>query len=368
MRKFIPVLAIAVLVLTSCRTVVPIGYMQPSAIDMGGYRNLAVASAVPYGGPVPGYRFVGYADVHAAGLRIYSGYASSTAQRIADYATTELYSTLSASGFYNLLPPDMTDAVLEAGRYGTDISEEFSRMGYDAVLIPRISSMSLDESIYSIPRSRWWTDDDGIRHRCMVYDYGYIQTASIVYTLTVIDTSTGRIAAVRTFSDSETRRDQLDPYWHRLDDPAYLFRRMISSFNGGILRLFVPLHREYDAALMANKPENAASEAAYEAVRDGNTDSALAIFLSQWEESGHVPSGYNAAVLIAAEGRFDEALDLLSSVMEADESGDARDLYRALMAVRASDEQAGMQISGESSAAAGAVPDGNAVYDMVMRR
>ena len=368
MRKLIPVLAIAVLVLASCRTIVPIGYMQPSAIDMGGYRNLAVASAVPYGGPVPGYRFVGYADVHAAGLRIYSGYASSTAQRIADYATTELYSTLSATGFYNLLPPDMTDAVLEAGRYGTDISEEFSRMGYDAVLIPRISSMSLNESIYSIPRSRWWTDDDGIRHRCMVYDYGYIQTASIVYTLTVIDTSTGRIAAVRTFSDSVTRRDQLDPYWHRLDDPAYLFRRMISSFNGGILRLFVPLYREYDAALMANKPENAASETAYEAARDGNTDSALGIFLSQWEESGHVPSGYNAAVLIAAEGRFDEALDLLSSVMEADESGDARDLYRALMAVRASDEQAGMQISGESSAAAGAVPDGNAVYDMVMRR
>ena len=115
MRKPAAIIIIAaVLVLASCATVVPIGYMQPSAIDMGGYRNLAVASAVPYGGPVPGYRFVGYADVHAAGLRIYSGYVSSTAQRIADYATSELYSTLSASGFYNLLPPDMTDAVLDA--------------------------------------------------------------------------------------------------------------------------------------------------------------------------------------------------------------------------------------------------------------
>ena len=95
---------------------------------------------------------------------------------------------------------------------------------------------------------------------------------------------------------------------------------------------------------------------------------ALSIFLSQWEESGHVPSGYNAAVLTAAEGRFDDAIDLLSSVMEADESGDARELYRAMMAVRASDEQAEMQISGESSAAADAASDGNAVYDIVMRR
>ena len=367
MRKVSAALLAAMLVLlSSCATSVSLRYMQPSVVDMGGYRNLAVASVVPYNGFIPSTGWVRAADIHASGLRIHSGYSYSTAASVAAYATDQLYTALSSTGFFNLLPPGETDRVIADGGLGGDISSSLHSLGYDAVLIPRIRMMSVDETVYSVPREEWWVDEDGVRHRIIEFDYRYTQTASIEYVLTVIDTSTGRIVSQRTFADSETRKGYLDSAWMRLDDASYLFRRMIRSFCDGIIMQYVPTERTYSASLMSNKPKNESVEAAYEAASDGNLAAAREIFLSSWQSQGHLPSGYNAALLMAADGDYDGSLSLLSSINERFDSLEARSLYRDIQTIRTRNEVAMGQVSGESSALPVGSGNGNEIYRLDM--
>ncbi len=365
MRKLVPLICIIVL-LVSCSTTVSVPYMQPSVIDMGAYRNLAVASVVPYRGFSAPSRFVAGADIHAMGLRIYSGYSVSTASSVSEYATDYLYSLLTSTGFFNLLSPDITDAVLQRGLYGADISSEFQRLGYDAVLIPRITGMSVNETIYSEPYYEWWYDSDGVRHRRVEYNYYYRQIASIDYSLTIIDTETGAIVAQRTFSDSGKREGSLDFGWARLDDAGYLFRRMIRSFQSDIIRLLVPTAVEYNVSLMKNKPENKAAEAAYDAAKDGNLEHAESIFLDEWRNSRHLPSGYNAALLMAGTGNYDDAINLLSEINSAYSDADARSLYRDLVSIRTRNEQALQQVTGSGSVKVQGSDNANSVYAFVM--
>ena len=366
MRKLSFLLFSLVLLLFSCTTNMVIPYMQPAAVDMGGYKHLAVASVVPYNGLIAPSGYIAGADVHVAGLHIYSGYRASTSESIAAHATDELYSVLSDSGFFTLLSPERTDSIIKHGFLGSDISGEFRSLGYDAVLIPRISSMSVSETIYSVPDYDWWVDSEGVRHRIVEFDYYFRQIASIDYSITIIDTETGGIISQRTFSDTAKREDILDRRWSRLEDPSYLFRRMIRSFNDEIESLLVPTYNEYDVSLMPNKPKNESVESAYKAAGDGRILEARNAFLDAWESSQHLPSGYNAAILYACAGDYDSAIDLLSAIMNVYSDPDVRVLYRDLLSIRVRNQQAEGQITGESSVRESTSASGNAVYGIAM--
>ena len=365
MRKVLLIIAVVILAV-SCQTTISVPYMRPAAVDMGSYRNLAVASVIPYRPFQTPPMWVASADSHSFGFHIRPGYTASTAANVASYATGELYSSLSSTGFFNLLPPSVTDSVLDLGRYGADISREFRARGYDAVLIPRITSMTVNESIYSVPDYELWTDADGYEHRKVVFDYYYKQVAAIEYTLTVIDTHTGSIIARRAFSDTEEREGSLDQAWSRLDDISYLYRRMIRSFTSEIIRYFVPTHAVYDVTLMDNKPENSHAEEGYERAENGDIIGSRDIFISVWEESPHLPSGYNAALLYAASGDFDSALDLLDSVMARYSNKDVRSLYRDLQTIRSRNTQAMSQVNGTGTFVYPESSDSNSIYGFVM--
>lgn len=366
MKRIFLVAAFVLLLFASCSTTITVPYLQPSIIDMGAHRNLAVASVVPYKGYAAPSRFVIGADVHAAGLTIYSGYSSSTSGSVAAYATDQLYSILSSSGFFNILQPDRTDMIIERGKYGYDISSEFRRLGYDAVLIPRITGMSVNETIYSKPYEEWWFDEDGDRHSYIEYNYYYKQIASIDYSLTIIDTESGNIIGQRMYSDTKSREGILDRSWSRLDDVSYLFRSMIRSFNADIIHLLVPTTREYSVSLMSNKPENKEADSAYEAAKNGDYATAERIFISEWKDNKHLPSGYNAALLMASRGNYDGAIDLLTEVTSAYYNADARSLYRDLLSIRSRNEQAMGQVEGTSSVSSHMDARGNGIYALVM--
>ena len=59
---------------------------------------------------------------------------------------------------------------------------------------------------------------------------------------------------------------------------------------------------------MSNKPEKKSLEKAYDALDDENWDTALRLFADEYAKSGHIPSGYNAAILYFASGKTETAL------------------------------------------------------------
>ena len=362
------VLILAVLLLSaSCATEIAVRYMQPSEINMGSYRNLALASVVPYKGFVTSSGWIRTIDIGSAGILIRPSYSYDITNSVASYATDRIYSTLSSSGYYNILPPSSTDRIIHTS---WDESREFRDMGYDAVMIPRIDAMNVDENIYSVQRSA--TEYDAYDHSYYTYyyyDYYIKQTASITYTISVIDTNTEKIIATRTFTDSRTNTESIDPDFPRFDKAELLFQRMIRSFDAGIIRLFVPTMHNYNVALMDNKPEIKELKDAYDAAKDGNTRYALDAFMAEWKRSQHVPSGFNAAVLTAALGDIDGAIAIAEDLTRY--SGDRKvgTLLTDLRRVKSYNEEAEKQLTAPPASAV--VPDDMgpeySVYDYLTR-
>lgn len=368
LKKRLLVLIVAILMLfASCATEIAVRYMQPSEINMGAYRNLALASVVPYKGFVSSSGWIRTIDIGSAGIRIRPSYSYDITNSIAAYATDRLYSTLSSSGYYNILPPSSTDQII---RSSWNESREFRELGYDAVMIPRIDAMNVDEQVYSVSRTA--TEYDAYTHSYYTYyyyDYYVKQVATITYTISVIDTNTDRIIASRTFQDSRTNTEMIDPDFPRFDKAELLFQRMIRSFDSGIIRLFVPTVRDYNVALMDNKPEIKELKDAYDAAKDGNTQFALDAFMAEWNRSHHVPSGFNAAVLTAALGDIDGAIAITEDVSRY--SGDSRvgTLLVDLRRVKSYNEEAEKQFTTPPAsvlAPEGLGPD-YSVYDYLTR-
>ena len=367
MKKLILPFLLSVLMLVSCATEISVRYMQPSEINMGSYRNLAVASVVPYRGSVRTSDWLRTIDAGAFGIRIRPSYSRDITGSVARYATDRLVSTLSSTGYYNILPPSSTDPIL---RSGWDQSRQLRNLGYDAVMIPRIDAMDIDEHIYSIQRSS--TEYDAYDHSYYTvyyYDYYVKQVATITYTVTVIDTHTDKIIATRSFTDSRTHTESVDPDFPRFDKAETLFQRMIRGFDTGLIRLFVPTVRSYDVALMDNKPEIKELKPAYDAAKDGNIQYALDSFLAEWKASGHVPSGYNAAILTAATGDVPGAIAVVDEVMKVTGDSKVSRLAADLRRVESNNEEAERQLT--AVPASEVIPDevgpDYSIYDYLTR-
>ena len=367
MRRLLLALGMAVvLLLASCQTSVSIDYLYPSEVNMSAYRNLAVMPVVPYRGSLPGPTWVRGLDFMAGTLRIRSSYAASSLSRdVASYASDQLYATLRDTGYYNLLDMQMTASIVNSGYM---VSKRLNDAGYDAVMIPRIESMDVDETVFSRRQSELVWDDSCNEYVSVYwYDYTVRQKASIRYSITIIDTQTERVVAQKTFVDSAERSETVDPDWPRFDGVEQLFRRMIRGFNEGLRRQFAPTVRSYTVTLMDNKPKLEAAEAAYDLSADGKTREAAERFEGLWESSHHIPSGYNAALLTASTGDFDGSLSILSGMLGETADSRVRTLYDDIRTVQRRDAEAQEQLVSAVHGTEVQIDPGISIYDYLLR-
>lgn len=337
-------------VLSSCRTSVGISYMVPSEIDMGNYRNIAISSTVPYYGFARPARYIrtvgslarfGYAD-------ILSTYDYGLKDEVADYATESLWSTLSASGYFSILPPDVTDKILDAGSIGMSARKEFMRRGVDAVIIPRIESMSVDEYIYSQTVVETRENSKGEEYEVDTTRFYYDADYYLSYSYTIVDVETERIVATRRFIVEDTDNFRISNHNFIFTYPERIFANMIDSTMSRITRQLVPLRTSVEITLMDNKPEVKAVNAAYDYAKDGDLSSALGLFLENYESTGHVPSGYNAALITAAKGDVDGAIEIASRVYNDSGSEEVYQLLSRLASIKRSNEESIRQIEGSN--------------------
>lgn len=395
---YISILLLVLLVGVSCTSTVRVSYLRPSDIDMSSYRNIAIASAIPYSGRLPYYRYVPYANPFASWVNLASSYSYDLPDRVADYATDELVASLGSSSYYNVLSPSQTDSIIGRGNTRYVISDELKRRGYDAVLIPKITSMSVNEYIWAVPDGYDYFDPGpngrGNPNFSSLYSsvlgadfevnigngvslsfypggpwdkvsfrYYIHRDVSIVYTITVLDTSTNSIVATKEFRDSRVWTDDFDPYFPVFsNDVLYMFRSMISGFNMSIKNAFLPSRVSQPLSLMGNSPKSKSVEEAYKAAEDGNLSYALSLFLESWNTTGHVPSGYNASLLYAALGDMDNALSLIREVLRASNDDKVYKLYKTLYEMDSQTVKAESQMNREQDQSSPSTPDMNSIY------
>lgn len=315
---------------------------------MGAKRNIAVASTsvIRYSKPSTWVR--GYDPEAMDADRIRSYWSSATPREVADYSTQKLVDTLVSSGYFNIMLPQDTDVYLRA----SDAQAKLKEKGIDAVIIPRIDNLSLDEYV-STDRvevtDKKNLDKNGKPTKKVKYKYSLNQEARITYTYTVVDVETMSIYAKKTFTDRRSSSSALTYFPIYSPSANSLFYRMIDGFQNSIFVQLIPVRRTASATLMKNSPKAESVKDAYKKVEDGYLSQAYYEFIAEYNESGHLPSGYNAAIMLAALGELYEARDLAKELNQLYASSEVSELYTALSKIIESNELAEAQLNGESS-------------------
>ena len=341
----IALLLTALVLCASCQTSLSIPYTQPSNINMSQYRSVAVASASKYSGYQSLPRFVRYIDDFYSDSRfVFYNYATSYSydsvnSTTASELTRMVEKVFASSSYYSTLSTDKTDTYISLYKIGRDPSEMLQADGVDALIVPRITSLRSDEYIdMDIVKDYRGTEK---------VVYTLYRTVDISFTLTVLDTSTNRIVAIKEYSTSAVSHESFDPkyyYFTSILSEQDLVSSALSDKISEIIADFIPTRRYAEVTFKDNSPKNESVEEAYKAAKNDNFDYALTLFRNAWENSRHVPSGYNAALILASRSDYDGALEILSEIrsMGLDDREVDR-FYSRLTALKAKNEEAKKQ-------------------------
>ena len=342
---FLLIAAIAV-ILTSCTSTVTVSYMKPGRVNMGPYRNLAVASTVDassLGNPPFFIRTrdeVSYKEYGDA----FSTWSSLLSSSAADYSTNMLEQKLRESGFFTVTGHKVTDSILAREVRGSSRKEMFSKAGIDAVIIPRIDSMNVNEWIRSITRETKVKLPDGTEEIKNVPVYFWEYELRLAWSYTVIDAATERIVARNVFD--RTYSDSVEISGRLFNSTG--FRNEFSAMVKNAVEAAVSDLISFSVSLMKDKSGIADAERAYELLEDGRYLDAVELLLCVWRDWRSVPAGYNAALLIGGTGNFDRAIGLLEEVIRGGGGSDAAYLKEKFEEARRSNSETEKFLSGDN--------------------
>ena len=322
MKKSISYLLVLVFaaMLMGCATHVPINYMVPADDNMSEFRDLAIASVDPYRFSLLYGPSTTVPDLSGTfPIRVYSGYQPFSERLLANHATGTLFESLDATGYFNLMAPSETD------RYGRRYAN-LHALGYDATIVVEFERMDIEEYVYA--RKVAVVDNvetEEVETEKLAYYLRQKVFVSLSYE--VIENSSGRRRYSRTFQERSERTFSLDP-----EDTAIIFAPsmtpvlldMVERIVLDMTDALAPRWVQSNVALMKNRPTASSVETAYDAAEEGRFAAAYQAFLREWQQSGHVPSGYNAALLAESSGRRDEAIELMGEVFQSSGNNKAK--------------------------------------------
>ena len=306
-------LVIIALAFTGCATTVSMRYMVPAEINLAPYKNLAITSAEPY-------RFTAATSPDSvlrdmsgtSPYKVASGFSYGAERQIAQHLTTRVVNDLTRTDYFNLLKPPASDDL------GSNLGR-FKERGYDGLLTLHITDLRVEEYVYgqedtvTIPpavEGEEPTVVKELRHYVM-------QKVSISVDFMVRDTATGNTVVLKSFSNGQEKTYRIEPDSKGAKEAPNLYAwlsPMVEEFSRSFAQMVAPRWVTKSVALMENKPENPRVEYAFKEAKEGSLQVALDGFLNEWKSSKHVPSGYNAALILESFGRIEEALELIDEV------------------------------------------------------
>jgi hypothetical protein len=244
--------------------------------------------------------------------RVASGFGNGTELRIAQYLTQKVIQDLRRTDYFNLMTPPDSDAL------GTR-HQRFKDHGYDALLLVDIADLEVEEYIFAKEETITMAPEvEGGEPTTVKELRHYVtQKFGITVEFTILDTETGQIVASKSFTDGKERTYRIEPDSTGATKAPELYQwivPMTDVFSRDFSELIAPRWTSKAVALMDNKPEIKRVESAYEAAKEGSLGIALDTFMQEWNQSRHVPSGYNAAIILESFGRYEEAIQLIGEV------------------------------------------------------
>lgn len=363
----IALVALVLLLATSCYSTIGLRTLVPAEVNMGGYKTVAVQSTCynyspaeiiwrSFYIPIKGNIDPIYYDY----LNIFTLFDNSTPSAVAKYSTDNLVKAID-KGFYTIKGSDLTDALIMVGKSTGTVRQTLMNNNVDALLTSNISYMYYDEYI----TSEALYQDKNDAKKITGYNFYIVQNATISLTYTVTDVENNVLVANKTQTlstgDLLTQIGHTDPSninkfipdadYFEYRSATTIFESLVDNFFSTVTNQLTP-HYEYKYFdLMANKPKKDSVKKAYDYVDDGSYQVALELFLSEYNASGHIPSGYNAAILYYALGDYENAFNLSWDVYNKSGNSDALDLYYRLKSIKDKQDAAIAQINSDTKGA-----------------
>ena len=340
---FISCLLLTIVFITSCATSVVTQYMVPAKYDMSSYRNLAILTPSAYrlrayDLPSPIVR-----DMSGTSpVRVYSGFNVNSERIMNEYLNSKVVEKGEKSTYFTITLPSVADTY----------KERFSLMadrGIEAVLYISTEDIDIDEFIFAKEIKTIEPPvnpgDDPQEVTTLVY---YLeQSVSVAFAWEVKSTGNGVILARDSYTDMKSETTKID-----IDKSSSMFAPRIqgimneiaSDFSSTIFEQLEPTIKTKHISLMKNNPKSDRVEEAYNIVKDGNLVIGLQIFEKEWKRNDHIPSVYNAALILEALDQRDNAIELLVKAYKESGNTKVRKLLDAMRERSSLTEQAESQL------------------------
>lgn len=279
---------------SGCATRITVSHLVPAAFDMSRYRTLAVEEPVVYEFSIDPIE-----DLSGGSpVILYSGDTPFIGRSIGGELAEKLGAKLQESSYFSPL-------FLAQGERA-DVPRLYSQ-GYTALLRPRISRIKGSQYIYAETKVGEQEPSS----------YALRQYVELSLVFTLIETATGNILLEKVMQGNADNRYELD-----IEDGPVIFapplQPLIQQQMNVLVDSFIdslqPTRKVVSLSLLPNKPAVAAVEMAYQYSKEGLYQQALSLFELQWQQSRHLSSGYNAALIYEALGQREKALNLMQEV------------------------------------------------------
>ena len=288
--------SLCAIALSGCATNVSTQVMRPAQFDLNGAKSISVLPFSVSGVKnidSSGYFIVDIINIASA----IANKAEPDETKIANYITSELTTKISQSGYYDLVSSSAVSSAIERG----------SVPPVDAYLTGKIVNFTHNTSSRT---EKKYTDKEKDEY---YYETYYKRTVDLALQYQVIDAKTNRVLATRNrsysaYSSESTDKTNLPSSYSIIDDK-------LDTFVSQIMKEIEPYAETVHIKLLKYKGSDPYMDTAYEFLKLGNKDDARDLYLEVYEKTGDFTAGYNAAMLLEAEGNLDEARILLATLV-----------------------------------------------------
>ena len=362
MRKSLQILMMLAIafVIASCGspTYVRTKTLTPADIDMSSMMSVAIASTDQYAGSLgTSIRFTGSGSTFA--ITPYS-YSSTIHVDLSKHFNEKFINDIQSIGYFKkvIVPPD-SDMLAKPGAgesLGLSRAQLAKKNGIDALINTSVTKMTVDEYVETNPYYEYKKTKDSsgkskTTKTLVRYDYTLHQSVYMEVELKIVDAITGKVYNVKKGSDSYSTSKSISYGLGRSDSLESKFNEMLDNISIKLVNTMIPHYTYRDVEMMENKPNLSTVNVAYDYVRSGQYNQALELFRAGWQINNHIPSGYNAALLLHALGEIDEAVELAESVNNSNELGvpEILPLLGNLKAMQALERKAKVQLVDNSA-------------------
>jgi hypothetical protein len=287
-------------VFISCATTVPVRVVRPAELDLGSAKTIAV---LPFqASDSKNYEVTGnslFDVVNAVNFFISDGDQNET--EAASYLTTKVTEGLSDSSYFTLVDESVVKQAIGSG----------TKPPVDVYLTGKFTKFTYTTT------SREQKETVNKKEKTVIY-YTRSVNASVTYQL--VDSATSRIIAYRSSDLSRSGYEQQDR--NLLASPYDIIQDDLASLAREILHKIQPYSETVSISLLSDKSKNPDMKTADELAKQGLIEQSEEKFRDVYEFKGTFEAGYNAAKLLQAEGRLDDAYHLMNELV--DNTGDKR--------------------------------------------